>query len=130
MKTLFPILGIVILSVAMIGCGGTQSTGPNIPAGASEAIAETHALLLESTYGGAPIKSAKDLEQYSSRFSKSVKALKSGEVKMVWGKQILDNAKAPQVIAYEAKAESGEGFAIKEDGKLYKVTAADLPKAK
>ncbi len=43
---------------------GSQSTGPNIPTGASEGIADTHALILESTYGGSPLKSAKDLEQY------------------------------------------------------------------
>lgn len=116
--------------IATVGCGAKPSTGPVIPDGASEAIAQTQSLILESTYGGAPIKSAKDLEQYSSSFPKAVAALKNGEIKMVWGKPILDNAVSPEVIAYEAKAESGEGWAIKEDGKFHKVSSSDLPKKK
>lgn len=123
-------LFLCLISASLCGCGASQSTGPNIPTGASEGIADTHALILESTYGGSPLKSAKDLEQYKDRFSKAYEAVKSGEVKIVWGKPILDNAPTPEVIAYETKAESGEGFAVKNNGKIEKVTAADLPKSK
>ena len=119
-----------VAAIVVGGCGSPPPKGPDVPAGASDSLAETQSLLLESGYGGAPIKSVKDLDQYQGSFPKAVAALKSGEVKIVWGKQILDNAKSPQVIAYEAKAETGEGWAVKEDGKFHKVTASDLPQKK
>lgn len=128
-KVLFGLI-VSFLGFAAGGCSSSSSAVPTVPAGVSEALAETQALILESTYGGAPLKSAKDLDQYNGRFPKALAALKSGEVKMVWGKQILDNATSPQVISYEAKAESGEGWAIKEDGKFHKVSASDLPPKK
>jgi hypothetical protein len=121
---------VCLVGLSVLGCGSSPSTGPVVPAGASEAIAETQSLILETTYGGAPLKSVKDLDQYIGRFPKAVAALKNNEVKMIWGKQILDNAKSPQVIAYESKAESGEGWAVKEDGKIHKVSSADLPQKK
>ncbi len=123
-------LALSLISATLCGCGASQSTGPNIPQGAGEGIADTHALILESTYGGSPLKSAKDLEQYKDRFAKAVEAVKSGEVKIIYGKPILDNVQTPEVIAYESKAESGEGFAVKNNGKIEKITAADLPKSK
>ena len=125
-KVLF-CLAICLAGFAAGGCSSSTSAVPSVPAGVSEALVETQALILESTYGGAPVKSAKDLDQYESRFPKAIAALKNGEVKMVWGKQILDNATSPQVISYEAKAESGDGWAIKEDGKFHKVSTSDLP---
>jgi hypothetical protein len=104
-----------------------------MPAGAGEEIVETHALLLEAAYGGGPLKSAKDVEPYSNRFPKAAAAIKNGDIKVVWGKAIKDNAPKPEIVAYEKSAESGEGWAIKEDGKLHKVSSADvskLPKSK
>jgi hypothetical protein len=47
---------------------------------------------------------------------------------VIWGKQILDTVESPQVIAYESKAASGDGYAIKQDGKVHKITSADIPK--
>lgn len=119
-----------LMLVTLLGCGSSQSTGSNVPADASEAIVDTHKLILESTYGGSPIKTAKDMDLYKETFPKSYEAVKKGEVKIVWGKSIQDNVQTPEVIAYESKAESGEGWAVKNDGKISKVTAADLPKSK
>ncbi len=101
-----------------------------MPAGASEAITETHALLLEATYGGGPLKSEKDLTAYESKFPNAVASIKSGDIKVMWGKPIKDNSPSPEIIAYEKSAESGDGWSIKDNGKLEKVTAADLPKSK
>jgi hypothetical protein len=129
LRTLFCLI-VGFVGIVAGGCSSSSSSVPNVPAGVSEALAETQELILEATYGGAPLKSAKDLDQYNGRFPKAVAALKSGEVKMVWGKQILDNTKSPGVIAYDAKAESGEGWAIKEDGKFHKVSTSDLPPKK
>ncbi|MCY2982411.1 MAG: hypothetical protein NTY15_02105 [Planctomycetota bacterium] len=130
MKNFISCLIVCFAGFAAGGCSSSPSSVPAVPGGVSEALADTQALILESTYGGAPLKSAKDLDQYESRFPKAIAALKSGEVKMVWGKQIQDNASSPQVISYEAKAESGEGWAVKEDGKFHKVSASDLPPKK
>lgn len=74
------------------------------------------------------MNSMKDVDNYVGQFDTAINAIKSGEIKVIWGKQILDNVQSPQVIAYESKAESGEGYAIKEDGKIHKITSADLPK--
>ncbi|MEQ1828690.1 MAG: hypothetical protein ABL921_22195 [Pirellula sp.] len=116
------------LAVCVVGCGGSSSTGPAIPAGASEAIAETHALILEASYGGSPLKSAKDIDSYESRFPKAVASIKSGDIKVIWGKTIKDNSPSPEIIVYEKSAESGDGWAIKDDGKLHKVSSSDIEK--
>jgi hypothetical protein len=128
-KVLFYLI-ICFTGFAASGCSSSSPAVSSVPAGVTDALVDTQALILESSYGGAPLKSAKDLDQYESRFPTAVAALKSGEVKMVWGKQVLDNASSPQVISYEAKAESGEGWAVKEDGKFHKISASDLPPKK
>lgn len=119
---------VLAVAVSALGCIGSSSSGPVMPAGASEAITETHALLLESTYGSGLLKSLKDVDAYESRFPKAVAAIKSGDIKVIWGKAIKDNSPSPEIIAYEKSAESGEGWAIKDNAKLEKVTAADLAK--
>ena len=129
LRTLFCLI-IGLVGLVAGGCSSQSSSVPAVPAGVSEALAETQELILEATYGGAPLKTAKDLDQYNGRFPKALAALKSGEVKIVWGKQIQDNATSPGVIAYDSKAESGEGWAVKEDGKFHKVSASDLPPKK
>ncbi len=91
-------------------------------------MAETHALLLEASYGGGPLKGVKDVEAYESRFPKAAAAVKSGDVKIIWNKAIKDNSPSPEIIAYEKSAESGDGWAIKDNGKLEKVTSADVAK--
>ena len=118
----------LVVAVAACGCTGNSSSGPALPAGAGEAITETHAMLLEATYGGTPLKSAKDVGAYESKFPKAAAAVKSGDVKIIWGKAIKDNSPSPEVIAYEKAAESGEGWGIKDNAKLEKITSADLPK--
>ena len=128
-KVLF-CLTVCFFGLVTAGCSTSSSTATAVPDGVSEALVETQALIFESTYGGAPLKTAKDLDQYNGRFPKALAALKNGEVKMVWGKTILDNATSPQVVAYDAKAESDEGWAVKEDGKFHKVSASDLPSKK
>jgi hypothetical protein len=126
---MFRRIGLVIVSIAsIVGCGGNENAGPTLPAGTSEAMAETHALLLEASYGGNPLKSAKEMDSYASRFPKAAAAIKSGDVKIIWGKTIKDNSPSPEIIAFEKAAESGEGWAIKDDGKLHKVTSADITK--
>jgi hypothetical protein len=125
---LVPTFCLVIGLLVISGCGSTQQGVAQMPPEATEALTETHAMIMEASYGEAPLKSLKDVDHYAGRFDTAIDAIKSGEIKVIWGKQILDNVQSPQVIAYESKAESGEGYAIKEDGKVHKVTSADLPK--
>lgn len=120
----FLVIGLLVIP----GCGPTQQGVTQMPPGATEALTETHAMIIQASYGDAPLNSLKDVDNYAGRFDTAIEAIKSGEIKVIWGKQILDSVQSPQVIAYEAKAESGEGYAIKEDGKVHKVTSADLPK--
>jgi hypothetical protein len=114
-----------VASLLVLGCGGSSNTGA-LPTGAGEAISDTHALLLDVTYGGGTLKSAKDLDTFESRFPKAVAAIKSGEVKVLWGKVIKDNSPSPEIIAYESKASEQGGWVIKDNGKLSQLSAADF----
>jgi hypothetical protein len=120
----FLVIGLFVIS----GCGSSQQGVAQMPPEASGALAETHAMIIQASYGDSPLNSMKDVDNYVGQFDTAINAIKSGEIKVIWGKQILDNVQSPQVIAYESKAESGEGYAIKEDGKIHKITSADLPK--
>lgn len=126
---MFRTIGLVLVALAVSGCNGSSNSGPTLPAGAGEAITETHAMLLDASYGGGPMKSAKDVDAYESRFPKAAAAIKSGDIKVIYGKPIKDNSPTPEVIAYEKSAESGEGWGIKDNGKLEKLTAADVATA-
>jgi hypothetical protein len=117
-------IGICVIS----GCGSSQQGVTQIPAEASPALTETHAMIIQASYGDAPLNSLQDVDNYAGQFDTAIKAIKSGEIKVIWGKQILDTVESPQVIAYESKAATGDGYAIKQDGKVHKITSADIPK--
>jgi hypothetical protein len=121
---LFLVIGICVVS----GCGSSKQGVTQIPPEASPALTETHELLVQASYGDVPLNSLNDVDNYAGRFDTAIKAIKSGEIKVIWGKPIMDNVESPQVIAYESKAASGEGYAIKQDGKVHKITSADIPK--
>jgi len=50
-------------------------------------------------------------------------------VVIVWGKLLKEAAASPEIVAYESTASTAGGWAVKEDAKLYKVTAAEVPAA-
>ena len=128
MKPISSILFLVIGICVVSGCGSSKQGVTQIPAEASPALTETHELLVQASYGDVPLNSLNDVDNYAGRFDTAIKAIKSGEIKVIWGKPIMDNVESPQVIAYESKAASGEGYAIKQDGKVHKITSADIPK--
>lgn len=111
-----------------LGCGTSTPTAPSLPKDAGEAISEAHGMILDASYGGRPLTGVKDLPAYEGEFPKAVAAIKSGDVKVIWGKSIKDNSPSPEIIAYEKAAESGEGWAIKDNGKLEKVSSSELPR--
>jgi hypothetical protein len=117
-------VGLFVIS----GCDSSQQGVTQMPSEASPALVETHAMISQASYGDLPLNSLQDVDSYAGQFDTAIKAIKSGEIKVIWGKRILDNVETPQVIAYESRAESGEGYGIKEDGKVHKITSADIPK--
>jgi len=126
-----PISFLVLSFIGMCatsGCGSSKQAVTQIPPEASPALTETHAMIVQASYGDAPLNSLNDIDNYAGQFDTAIKAIKSGEIKVIWGKQILDNIESPQVIAYESKAQTGDGYAIKQDGKVHKITSADIPK--
>ena len=126
------LLTLGLLVSTALGCSSNNNSGSSIPTEAGSAIAQTLGMIQESTYGGTPLKDLKAAESYANQFPDAVSAIKSGEIVIVWGRSLLDNAKEPQIVAYESSASSGEGWAVKEDGKLHKIGASDikgLPKA-
>jgi hypothetical protein len=118
----------VIGLCAISGCESSQKGVTQMPPEASPALTETHAMIMQASYGDIPLNSLNDIDNYAGQFDTAISAIKSGEIKVIWGKQVLDAVESPKVIAYESKAESGEGYAIKEDGKVHKITSADIPK--
>lgn len=119
---------IVLASLTILGCGRNSTTELATPNGASDSIAQTLKMIQDASYGGTKLASAKDTEQYQSLYPEAVQAIKDGKIIVLWGKTVKDNAKDAQIIAYEAAASSGEGWGVKEDGQLHKVTSEEVSK--
>ena len=128
MKTCISIL-IGSLMCLLSGCGGAVSGPPATPNDASKVMVETRDLLIEASFGSLPFKKKTDAKQYESQFPEATKAIADGSVIVVWGKLIKEGVATPEIIAFESSAATSAGWAVKEDGKLYKVTSADLPAA-
>lgn len=120
-------LGPLIIFVS--GCGGRASGPPASPTNASKVIVETRDLLLEASFGGMPFQKKADAKQYENRFPEAAKAIADGTVIVVWGKLLKEGVTSPAIVAYESSASTSEGWAVKEDAKLYKVTASDVSTA-
>ena len=110
------------------GCGGTSGP-PEAPKDASKVIVQTRDLLIEASFGGAPFQKKADAKQYEGHFPEAAKAIADGSVVIVWGKLLKEAAASPEIVAYESTASTAGGWAVKEDAKLYKVTAAEVPAA-
>ena len=108
------------------GCGGGASGPPASPTDASKVMVETRDLLIEASFGGMPFQKKADAKQYESRFPEAAKAIADGSVIVVWGKLLKEGVTSPAIVAYESTASTSVGWAVKEDAKLYKVTASDL----
>lgn len=129
MKNLYRLTFCLLVGL-MFGCGKPDYGPPKAPNEASELIVQARDLLLEVSTGGVPFKGKADLKPYDETFPLVKKAVEGGELVIVFGKTIKDNSPTPEVIAYETSAEKGEGWAVKDDGKVYKVSSQDLPKGK
>ncbi len=108
------------------GCGGVSSGPPSVPKEASKVMVETRDLLLEASFGGMPFQKKADAKQYENRFPEAAKAIADRSVSIVWGKLLKEGVTSPAIVAYESTASTTEGWAVKEDAKLYKVTAAEI----
>lgn len=118
-----------VLAIFIAGCGGSNpGTLPNVPTGASEAVVATRDMLLDSAIMVMPLTKQQDLPAFESKFPKAVAAVKDKSIVIVWGKSFKEGIakEAAQIIAYEANAATDGGWVIKEDGELYKLTAAEF----
>lgn len=108
------------------GCGGASGP-PEAPKEASKVIVQTRDLLIEASFGGAPLQKKADAKQYEGQFPEAAKAIADGSVVIVWGRLLKEAAASPEIVAYESIASTAGGWAVKEDAKLYKVNAAEVP---
>ena len=127
-KSKKPFLFFLVGSVVtfFVGCGGGSSGPPSAPKEASKVMVETRDLLLEASFGGMPFQKKADAKQYENRFPEAAKAIADGSVTIVWGKLLKEGVTSPAIVAFESTASTSGGWAVKEDSKLYKVTASDL----
>ena len=126
-----PLLTLLFGSLFLLvsGCGGGASGPPAAPKDASSVIVQTRDLLMEASFGGPQFQKKADAKQFENQFPEAAKAIADGSVIVVWGKLLKEGAATPEIVAYESTATTADGWAVKEDAKLYKITAAEVPAA-
>ncbi|AMV32650.1 hypothetical protein VN12_11035 [Pirellula sp. SH-Sr6A] len=120
------------LSLLLCGCGSqTGGSTPGVPTGASESIVQVRDLVVDSSTMGIAIKKQADLDQYKEKFPEAVEAISSKSIAYMWGKGLREGVAPDQatVIAYET-SKGDKVWAVKDNGEIHQVTAADLPKEK
>lgn len=132
-KLILAISGLIASSL-LPGCGGTNNGPPPAPDGATPAVIQLRDILvMASTGAGDPLKNKASVKSYEGDFPDAAAAINEGKIKIIYGRTVKDGAPSNEIIAYETSAESGEGWAIKDDGKIHRVTSTDissLPKTK
>lgn len=122
----------IVFLIFSLGCSGpTGGTTPGVPNGASDAIAQVRDLVVDSSTMGETVKSQADLDRYKDKFPKAVEAISAKSIVYIWGKGLREGVAPEQatVIAYE-KPQGDKVWAVKDNGEIHQVTAADLPKEK
>ena len=90
--------------------------------------------LLRSAAGGGKVpQKVADLARLEPTFTRSYQAVKSGETIVIWGVPMSgegDMGKADgSIVAYEKNAATAGGWALLNNGKVKKVSAADIASA-
>lgn len=115
-----------------VGCskGGPETVSPP----QSEVLTDVAGLLRDYTaqYNKGPAKLT-DTAKNEPLYSRGYRAVKSGEVIVVWGAPMPAEGGGTGVIAYEKKAETEGGIVLLQNGELQEMTAEEFraaPKAK
>ncbi|HEY2786612.1 MAG TPA: hypothetical protein VGJ05_16720 [Fimbriiglobus sp.] len=121
-----------------IGCsGGNGGVGPETTPTES-ALQEVSDLIRSvSNTTGRPPARASDFNKLESIYPNGVKAVKSGDVVVLWGAAVAGEGNlasaGEKIVAYEKNAPTQGGFVLFVNGKVKKMTSAEFaaaPKAK
>ena len=124
----------LVLALAA-GCG-SKSGGGNAGAAQTPVLDEVAGLLRAASETKTPTKVA-DLAKYEPTFPTGYRAVKSGDVVVVWGAKMAGEGSSGsgsgEVIAYEKKVPTEGGFVLLTSGTVKEMTADEFkaaPKAK
>jgi len=122
---------------SLAGCSSSGKQADGGPTRADELREVGQMLTLYSGESGKGPKKAADLAKYETGTPLGYKAVKTGDVVVVWGAKMPGEGEAksapPDVIAYEKKTPTEGGFVLLLNGDVKEMSAADFasaPKAK
>lgn len=129
--TVFRNLALVGCLLVVGGCGvGGGSGGSMEPQEA--ALNDVADLLRAAGGGGRPPGRVADLARFEGTYSLGFEAVKKGDVVVIWGVPMKgegDSGGEGRPVAYEKAAPSAGGFVLLTNGKVKKMTAAELSAA-
>ena len=122
--------GVLLLFVAVAGCGASPSTpeeGEKIYDNAKmEEVAELYRGFVFE-FKKPPTKVA-DLARFEMGFPNGYRQIKTGEILVFWGIPLSDDA-ADKILAYEKKVPDEGGLALMQDGKTVRPITSEEFKA-
>jgi hypothetical protein len=131
------LLACASLAFGLSGCGGGRTGGNADQAPEEATLAEVGDLLRSSTTAGHRPARVSDLAKLEHTYPKGYKAVKSGDVVVIWGGSVAGDGGIEEagevVVAYEKNAPTAGGYVLFTNGKIKKLTAAEFasaPKAK
>ncbi len=130
---------VIALAVGLTGCTPAAPTGDGNPTRADELREVGGIVTAHSAKGKKTAPTPAELAAYESTFPVGVRALKAGDVVVVWGAMpaeegaVAAGTGGTAVLAYEKKAETEGGSVLLQNGNVKTMTADELkaaPKAK
>jgi hypothetical protein len=125
------------LAFGLSGCGGGRTGGGSDQSPEETTLNEVGDLLRSSTTSGRRPSRVTDLAKLEPTYPKGYKAVKSGEVVVIWGGNVAGEGSVEHagevIVAYEKNAPTAGGYVLFTNGKVKKQTAAEFastPKAK
>lgn len=126
MTSYFRIIISALLFIMMLGCGGQMGgVGPGMDP--QEAVVKELGDLLRC--GNVAPRRLDDLKSFESNFPVPYRALKMGEIVVLWGIPMLGEGDAAtkegKLVAYEKDAPKAGGWILMTNGTVKKVTAEE-----
>ncbi len=124
------ILGMFLAAIGTAGCSSNH--GGNTATTQEETALSEVGDMIRSVIGsaGRPPNSVADFGKLSSMYSNGYKAVKSGDIVVVWGAKVAGEGSSggtdDSIVAYEKNAPTSGGFVLLASGKVTKLTAAEI----
>ncbi len=130
------ILGILALLACISGCSSSTPTGPAGDNPESDVLREVGELIAaHAPAGRGKAPSTAQLDQYDPTFPRAVKAVRSGEIVVIWGGKPADEEAVAKgeagkgIMAYEKKTPTEGGLVLLQNGEVKTLTAEEFKSA-